>query len=59
MVVEAGLPGGRQLMDDPLAKDKAGILSFGSPGVSGRTEACVEWKAGPLVHPGLRMGRRW
>lgn len=58
MAVEAGLPGGGQLMDDPLAEDKAGVLSFGSPGVSERTEACVEWKAGASDPPWAEDGEK-
>lgn len=47
MEMEANPTAGRQLMADPLAKDRASILSLGSPGISRNTEACEEWTAGP------------
>lgn len=53
MAVEAGFSVGRQLMADPLAVNRAGILIIASPGVSWGL-----WRvmASTLVRSELRLG---
>lgn len=56
MAVYSGFPAGQELMTDPLAEDRAGVLYLGSPGGSRSTETCREWKDSPSGSPWAEAG---
>lgn len=56
MAVEAGLSAGWQLMDDPLAEDRAGVWSLAFSGDCRSTEACSERKTRTSGPPWSKAG---
>lgn len=57
MSMEADFPAGRQLMADPLAEDRAGILILGYLGSPRALRLVNRGKPVPIVHLELRLGR--